>query len=470
MKPRPIYLAGAFELTDNIVPVVNPFNGLPVAQVCQADEKILNEAIEAAVRCKSEYKSWSSLKIYKALLKISAALELQEERFVQTIIDESGKPRMYAKSEVQRAVETFRFAAMESTRLPHQLLSLDDAASGAGLMGRVQYTSAGIVAGISPFNFPLNLVAHKVAPAIATKSPILLKPSSKTPLTALLLAEIIDSCDLPKGAFSVLPCTRKLGYALVEDPRIQVLSFTGSAEVGWELKARAGKKKVVLELGGNAAAIVHEDADYDAALNECLIGAFAYSGQVCIHTQRIYVHKALFDHFVADFVVKALEITNQDPNLDSCRMSVMIDESNAMRVEDWVTEAVQQGAELLCGGVRTGSYISPTVLTRTRSGMKVHDEEVFGPVVCINSYTSIDEAVHYVNDSKFGLQAAVFTRDQGIIEKAYAQIEVGGVIINRATTFRTDQMPYGGIKDSGFGREGIRYAMMDFLEPKLLVF
>lgn len=470
MNPRPIYLAGAFELTDTIVPVVNPYNDLPVAHVCLADENVLNEAIEAAARCKSDYNNWSSLQISKALLQICAALEFHEERFVQTIIDESGKPRIYAKSEVQRAVETFRMAAFESTRLPHELLSLDDAASGAGLMGRVQYASAGIVAGISPFNFPLNLVAHKVAPAIATKSPILLKPSSKTPLTALLLAEIIDACDLPKGAFSVLPCTRKVGDALVEDPRINVLSFTGSPDVGWAMKARAGKKKVVLELGGNAAAIVHEDAAYDAALNQCLIGAFAYSGQVCIHTQRIYVHKSLFHHFVADFVLKALELTNQDPNLDTCKMSVMIDETNALRVEEWVKEAIQLGAELLCGGVRTSNYMSPTVLTKTSRGMKAHDEEVFGPVVCINSYTSIDEAINQVNDSKFGLQASVFTQNQHIVEKAYARLEVGGVVINRATTFRTDQMPYGGIKDSGFGREGIRYAMMDFLEPKLLVF
>lgn len=470
MNPKALYLAGKFIHTDEHLSVINPYSQKEIAQVSVAQEKDLIVAIEAAQNIRSAYQNWTGLQVSKALLKIADRVDALCEEFTQTIISESGKPYRYALGEVLRAIETFRMAAFASTRLPHELISLDDAASGAGLMGRVQYASSGIVAGISPFNFPMNLVAHKVAPAIATRSPIILKPSSKTPLTALLLAKIVHECRLPEGAFSVLPCSRKTGDLLVEDPRIQVLSFTGSPEVGWSMKDRSGKKKVVLELGGNAAAIVHEDAEVNTAIEQCFIGAFAYSGQVCIHTQRIYVHRALYDSFLQQFITKARSLSCQDPILSSCELSVMIDEANAQRVESWIKEAESQGANLLFGGKRAGNFIEPTIFSKTAKGMKIHDEEVFGPVVCINPYDHIDEAITQVNDSRFGLQAAIFSTNQKIIEQCYAQLEVGAVIANRATTFRTDQMPYGGIKDSGFGREGIEYAMMDYLEPKLLVF
>ena len=470
MNPKALYIAGEFIHTDEYLSVKNPYSNEEIAQVSVAHEKDLFAAIEAAQTIRSTYQKWTGLQVSHALLKIADRMNDFSEEFTQTIISESAKPYRYAKGEVLRAVETFRMAAFASTKLPHELIALDTAASGAGLMGRVQYASSGIVAGISPFNFPLNLVAHKVAPAIATRSPIILKPSSKTPLTALLLAKIIHECGLPDGAFSVLPCSRKVGDILVEDSRVQVLSFTGSPEVGWSMKERSGKKKVVLELGGNAAAIVHQDAELKAAIEQCFIGALAYSGQVCIHTQRIYVHRNLYASFLEEFVTKASSLRCQDPALHSCEFSVMIDESNATRVESWIEEAQNAGANLLFGGKRNGNFVEPTIFSKTSRGMKIHDEEVFGPVVCINPYDHIDEAIEQVNDSRFGLQAAIFSNSQKIIEQCYAQLEVGAVIANKATTFRTDQMPYGGVKDSGFGREGVEYAMMDYLEPKLLVF
>lgn len=470
MNCQKLYLAGEFLETDSKIVVSNPYTGEAITSVSAASHAELNRALEQAESCKKSYKKLSSLQISQALLQISAGIESRKIEFVNTLISESAKPYKYALGEVDRAIETFRMGAFETTRLPHELITLDDAASGKGLMGRVQYQSAGIVAGISPFNFPLNLVAHKIAPAIATKSPIILKPSSKTPLTALLLAEVIDLVKLPKGALSVLPCSREVGDALVADPRIQVLSFTGSPDIGWDMKSRAGKKKVVLELGGNAAALVHSDADINQAVSQLLVGAFAYSGQVCIHTQRIYVHEQIFAEFLSQFIAAAQQIKVDSPNEEHTDFSVMIDEVNATRVEQWLEEAQAAGAQILLGGKRNGSYVEPTVVGNTQKGMRIHDEEVFGPVVCINSYTNLDEAIEQVNDSRFGLQAAIFTEHQPSIELCYAELEVGGLIVNRSTTFRTDQMPYGGVKDSGFGREGIRYAMQDYLETKILVF
>jgi acyl-CoA reductase-like NAD-dependent aldehyde dehydrogenase len=469
MKTK-LYLAGQKLETAEYITVVNPFTNQIISEVSVADECLMHRAIDFAVEAKKAYQSHSSLDVSQVLLHISSEIERRKEDFISTIISESAKPRIYAQGEVERATETFRMAAFEATRLPHELINLDDAASGKSLMGRVQYQSAGLVAGISPFNFPLNLVAHKVAPAIATKSPIILKPSSKTPLTALLLADVIDTCNLPKGALSVLPCSRSIGDILVQDERIQVLSFTGSPEIGWDMKARAGKKKVVLELGGNAAAIVNHDANLDHAVNQLIIGAFAYSGQVCIHTQRIYVHQNIYQEFLDKFTEKTANLVHGAPNESSTNFSCMIDEANAARVENWINQSIAKGAKVVYGGNRKGNFFEPTVVCSTQKGMLIHDEEVFGPLVCINPFGDINDAVEQVNDSRFGLQAAIFTEHQPSIEQCFANLEVGGVILNRSTTFRTDQMPYGGIKDSGFGREGIKYAMTDYLEGKVLVF
>jgi acyl-CoA reductase-like NAD-dependent aldehyde dehydrogenase len=465
-----LYLAGQFVETTEKIKVVNPYTQAIIAEVSAADEVLMQQAITRAFESKKAYSELSSLEVSQALLYISNEIERRQEEFISTIIAESGKPHKYASGEVARAIETFRMAAFEATRLPHELISLDDAATGKGLMGRVQYQSAGVVAGISPFNFPLNLVAHKVAPAIATKSPIILKPSSKTPMTALLLAKVIDGAGLPEGALSVMPCSRTVGDILVQDARIQVLSFTGSPEIGWGMKNRAGKKKVVLELGGNAAALVLSDADLDLAVNQLVVGAFAYSGQVCIHTQRIYVHSSVYEKFLDLFVAKTQTLFIDSPENLNTDFSVMIDEDNAKRVETWLKEDQDSGAKIHFGGRRDGAYFDPTIVLNTQKGMRIHDEEVFGPVVCINPFSDLKDVISQVNDSRFGLQAAVFTTHQPSIELCFTELEVGGVILNRATTFRTDQMPYGGVKDSGFGREGVKYAMMDYLEGKILVF
>jgi glyceraldehyde-3-phosphate dehydrogenase (NADP+) len=465
-----LYLAGQFIETTQKIKVVNPYNQLLITEVSAADQNIMLQAIASAVHAKKSFATLSSLDVSQALLDISNGIAQKKEEFIATIVAESGKPYKYASGEVLRAIETFRMAAFEATRLPHELITLDDAASGKNLMGRVQYKSAGIVAGISPFNFPLNLVAHKIAPAIATKSPIILKPSSKTPLTALLLAEVIDGAGLPKGALSVLPCSREVGDILVHHEDIQVLSFTGSPEIGWDMKNRAGKKKVVLELGGNAAALVLSDADINHAVSQLVVGAFAYSGQVCIHTQRIYVHASIFEKFLEKFIAQTQNMNIGSPENPETDFSYMIDENNALRIEQWLSEAKNMGAEIRFGGTRKSNFFDPTIVCNTQKGIRIYDEEVFGPVVCINPFEDINEAIEQVNNSRFGLQAAIFTEHQPSIELCFSNLEVGGVILNRATTFRTDQMPYGGVKDSGFGREGIRYAMMDYLEGKVLVF
>jgi glyceraldehyde-3-phosphate dehydrogenase (NADP+) len=370
---------------------------------------------------------------------------------------------------VDRAEDTFRIAVQECLRAPGEYLRLDRTPAAEGKEGWVKYFPAGIVAGISPFNFPINLVAHKIAPALAAGCPIILKPSSSTPMTALMLAGIAAEAGLPAGALSVLPMRRKEGDILVEDPRIAVLSFTGSPEVGWKMKARAGKKKVILELGGNAGVIVSESADIPLAVDKCVSGSFAYSGQVCIHTQRIYVHESRFEAFSQAFLEGTRKLRYGSPLEMDTDVSVMIDEDNAERVESWVAEAVQQGAKILCGGKRKGAFMEPTVITDTRPRMKVCALEVFGPVVVLEKFSDFDAALEALNDSRYGLQAGVFTQNIEEMDKAFNKLEVGGVILNDAPTFRVDHMPYGGLKDSGLGREGVRYAMMEMLEPRILV-
>jgi acyl-CoA reductase-like NAD-dependent aldehyde dehydrogenase len=327
----------------------------------------------------------------------------------------------------------------------------------------------GLVAGIAPFNFPLNLAVHKIAPAIAAGCPIILKPASATPLSTLELAKIIHQTALPKGAVSVLPMDRKAGNQLVTDERFKLLSFTGSPVVGWEMKRNAGKKKVVLELGGNAAVIITPTADFEKAVAKSMIAGFSYSGQICIHAQRFFVHESVFNHFTNLFLTAAKKLKQGNPENEDTDVSNMIDAENAKRVETWINEAIQQGAAVLLGGKRTGNYIEPTVLTNTNKDMEVCSKEIFGPVVTIEKYSTFPEAVEMVNDSDFGLQAAVFTLSDAEITTAFDTIETGGVIINDVPTFRVDHMPYGGVKDSGLGREGVKYAIMDMMEARILV-
>ncbi|MEX2484269.1 MAG: aldehyde dehydrogenase family protein [Brumimicrobium sp.] len=449
--------------------VVNPYNQKVLGKVTLLSEAQVLECVSKANASKLEMRNLSSNDKASILNSIIEELREKYDVFIKTISQESGKPYRYAKAEVDRAIQTFTFASEECKRLPHELIDLDATEKGRGLKGEVVYFPRGVVFGISPFNFPLNLAVHKIAPAIATGCPILLKPSSKTPLTMELLADIINKTNLPKGAFQLIHCSREVGDKLVEHEDVDVLSFTGSPSVGWKMKSAAGKKSVVLELGGNAAAIICEDANLDLAIDELIIGGFAYSGQVCIHTQRIYIHKKLFESFKNQFLKRVEKLNFGDPLFEDTEFSVMIDEDNTKRVEKWVGEAIDNGAKCLIGGKRKDSLFLPTVLTNVSKGQKVRDEEVFGPVVVIEEFNELSEAIDQVNDSRWGLQASIFTDSIKKRKKAFELLNLGGLIHNKSTLFRVDDMPYGGVKDSGFGREGVRYSMKDYLEPKLLV-
>lgn len=465
-----IYTAGSFVETDKKMKVLNPYNGETVAECCLASQAELEIAVKAAQKVRDEMARLSAYEKSSILQKIARDLLASKNEVGSLIAKESGKPLKYAINETERAIETFTIAAEEALRLPKEYLSLDRTKAGKGREGMVKYFPGGIVAGISPFNFPLNLVAHKIAPAIAAGCPIILKPASATPLTALFLAGIIDNTNLPKGAVSILPCDRKTGDLLVTHNDIQILSFTGSPKVGWEMKAKAGKKKVILELGGNAGVYVHKDAELSQTVNKCLTGGFAYSGQVCIHAQRIFVHREIFLSFLDAFSQRTKNLKAGDPLDAGTDVSAMIDEENAKRVEAWVSESVNSGAKLVAGGKRTGSYVEPTILTNTQPADKVVCEEIFGPVVCVEPVEDENAGIDRINASKYGLQAGIFTNDFRLVQKAFNRLEVGGVIMNDVPTFRADHMPYGGVKESGLGREGVAYTIREFMEPRILVY
>ena len=410
-----------------------------------------------------------SHKKYKILMDIAAEIIIKKDELALILSKEAGKPLKYAIGEIDRAVQVFTIAAEESKRLPKEYFSVDWTSAGEGKEGLVKYFPIGLIAGIAPFNFPLNLAVHKIAPAIAAGNPIILKPARSTPLSVLELAKIIDKTDLPKGAFSVLPMDREAGNQLVTDDRINMLSFTGSPAVGWKMKSNAGKKKIALELGGNAGVIVSEKSDIDVAVRKCLVGAFAYSGQVCIHVQRIFVQENIFDKFIDSFIKAVKTLKFGPPDDLKTDISVMIDEENSIRVENWVKEAVNDGAEILYGGVRKGTYFEPTIITNTNQEMKVCSLEVFGPVVTIEKYSDFKFAIDSINNSEYGLQAGIFTNSIHEMNQAFNEIEVGGVIVNDVPTFRVDHMPYGGVKNSGFGREGVKYSIFEMMEPKLMI-
>lgn len=469
MDDYSIYLAGEFVTTKNQLEVVNSFNNEIFAKTYLADKILVEKAILKAESTQDVMKNLPSYKKQNILLEISKALAKKERHFAEILAQEACKPIVHAISEVRRAAQVFKIAAEECKRLPKEYMSLDWTSAGENKEGLVKHFPIGLVAGISPFNFPLNLAVHKIAPAIAAGCPIILKPASSTPLTILELAKIIQNTDLPKGALSILPMDRATGNILVTDNRFKLLTFTGSPEVGWKMKSEAGKKRVVLELGGNAACIVTQSADLNLAVKKSIVGAFAYSGQVCIHAQRFFVHTAIFHEFLEKMSKKTTALKFGNPMDVSTDISSMIDEQNAIRVESWVREAENQEAKLIVGGVRQGTFYEPTILTNTKPQMKVNSKEIFGPVITIEPYSEFDEAIELVNGTEFGLQAGIFTNSISEMDEAYRNINVGGLIINDVPTFRVDHMPYGGIKDSGFDREGVKYAINHMMEPKLLV-
>lgn len=405
----------------------------------------------------------------RALREVAAGLAQRREEFARTLALEAGKPLKAARVEVDRAVFTFTIAAEESTRIYGDWLPLDLQASAAGRWAIVRRFPVGPLATITPFNFPLNLVAHKWAPAMATGCTLVHKPAPQTPLCSLLLAELVERAGWPAGGLNVLPVAVEDAEPLITDDRLKMLSFTGSAAVGWELKKKAGKKHVTLELGGNAGVIVHRDADLDQAAERSAVGGFAYAGQTCISVQRILVQRGVFEKFLQTFLARVKKLKLGDPLDESTDVGPMISEAAAARALRWVEEAAAEGAQILCGGKRTGAMMEPTVLTGTGPLQLVNCEEVFAPVVTVEPYHEFADALRQVNDSPYGLQAGVFTRDAKLLFQAYEELRVGGVIAGDEPSFRIDHMPYGGVKDSGLGREGLRYAMEEMTERKILV-
>ncbi len=470
MKKYPIYVAGEFLETENTLPVENPYDSKVFAETFLAGDEEFEIATGRAVEVQEEMSVLPTYKRFEILRYISDRLIEDRNRLGEVLAAESGKPMIYAVGEIDRAAQTFLVAAEEAKRIPgEEFLRLDWTIPGEAKSGIVKQFPVGPVAGIAPFNFPLNLAVHKIAPAIAAGCPIVLKPASSTPLSCLELAKIIDETDLPRGAVSILPMDRTTGNRLVTDDRYKLLSFTGSPVVGWKMKEQSGEKKVVLELGGNAGVIIAESADVDQALPACMMGGFSYAGQICIHAQRYYVHESKFDDFIAKMKSGAETLKVGSPTDDSTQFSSMIDEKNALRMEAWVNEAIDMGAKLIAGGKREGTFYAPTILTDVPMKAKVVAEEAFGPVVVIEKFSDFNEAIEKVNAGKFGLQAGVYTNNIDELNKAFNTLEVGGVIHNNVPTFRVDHMPYGGVKQSGLGREGVKYAMLDMLEPRILV-
>ena len=440
-----------------------------VATISRARRQHVEAAIEAASQAFELTRKLGAFERQRVLRQVAAGLGRRHDEFARTLARESGKPLKSARVEVDRAIFTFTIAAEESTRIYGEWLPLDLQAAAAGRWALVRRFPVGPIATITPFNFPLNLVAHKWAPAIATGCTLVHKPASQTPLSSLLLAEVVQQAGWPAGGLNVLPMAAADAEPLITDDRLKMLTFTGSAEVGWDLKKRAGKKRVTLELGGNAAVIVHHDADLDDAAARCAVGAFSYAGQVCISVQRILVERRAYDKFLEMFLERVKRLKLGDPLDESTDMGPMISEAAAARAGSWVDEAVAEGARVLYGGQRVGAMMEPTVLTGTRPQQRVNCEEVFAPVVTIEPYQDFSEAIRQVNNSPYGLQAGVFTRDAKLLFEAYEELQVGAVVAGDAPSFRMDHMPYGGVKDSGLGREGLRYAMEEMTERKTLV-
>ncbi len=452
-----------------VAPVRSPFNGDVVANVVAASRADALEAISGVVQAFEIARKLPSYERQKILRTVAAQIAARAEEFAHIMALESGKPIKTARTEVARSVFTFEVAAEESTRIYGEYLPLDATETAKGRWGVVRRFPLGPISAITPFNFPLNLVAHKIAPAIAAGCSIVLKPAPQTPLCALMLARLVHEVGWPSGALSVLPLSNEDAAPLIEDERIKMFTFTGSGAAGWELKKRAGKKRVTLELGGNAAVVIHHDADLEYAAERCVTAGFSYSGQSCIAAQRILVHESVFDRFLPLVLERVQRLKAGDPLDEKTDIGPLIRESDAIRAQSWVDEAVSAGAKLHCGGRREGSIVEPAILTNTRREMKVNCMEVFAPVKTIEPYRDFDEALRRVNDSPYGLQAGVFSRDVSLLFRAFEEIQVGGLMANDVPTFRADQMPYGGTKDSGTGREGLRYSIEEMTEKKLMV-
>lgn len=471
LKPaRGLWIGGKWIATSDTVTIVNPANGDPVGLSAVGTRAHLDQAVVAAIEAFRHCRQSPSFERAELLLRIAREVERQQVQFASLIVAESGKPSTLAEAEVQRAIHTFTCAAEEARRFVGEALSMDAFRSGKGHQGWTRRFPIGTVYGISPFNFPLNLVAHKLAPCLATGNALILKPAPKTPLTAWLLAEVLSNAGVPAGQVNVVTCSNEEAGYLVGDPRIAMTSFTGSPQVGWKLKERAGRQKVVLELGGNAAVVVHEDAVLDAAIPSIAYGAFANAGQSCISVQRVFVHRPIYAEFRERFLSYVRqEVRMGDPQDRRTLVGPMIDRPAVDRTLDLIRDAAAAGASVLCGGGADGQFLPPTVLEKVTDKMSICTREVFAPVAVLQPYDTFGEALDRVNASEFGLQAGVFTSDLNRALLAFEVLEVGGVLVNDVPTFRVENMPYGGVKASGLGREGVRYAMEEMTEIRSMI-
>lgn len=468
-KEYPYYLANEAIYANKDLKVYDKYSGELATEVPLATPDVLDQAISAACGAAD---AMAKMPMFERQAVLEHCVTRFRERFDElayALCVEAGKPINDAKGEVTRLIDTFKIAAEETSRQYGETIPLDISPRAKGYSGMTKRVPIGPCAFISPFNFPLNLAAHKVAPAIAAGCPFVLKPASLTPIGALLIGEILAETSLPKGAFSILPCRRDSADLLTEDDRLKLLSFTGSPDVGWALKARAGKKPVVLELGGNAACVVDKDWDIDDAVARIIFGAFYQSGQSCIGVQRIYIHSDVYDEFKQKLVAKTKALKSGDPKDPQTFIGPMISEGEASRLHGWINDAVSAGATLLCGGEREGTMLQATLLENVEPSQDVCAEEAFGPVAILAPFNDFDQVLKDINSSRFGLQAGIFTKDLYQAQKAWDELEVGGVVIGDIPSWRVDHMPYGGVKDSGLGREGIRWAMEDMTELRLMV-
>ena len=465
----PYYLSSEAYYANTDLDVTNKYTGEVATRVAVADADTIDKAIAAAELAQPAMTAMAPYERQAVLEYCVKRFTERADELAHALCIEAGKPIKDAKGEVSRLIDTFKIAAEESVRINGEVVNLEISARAKGYQGMTKKVPIGPCSFISPFNFPLNLAAHKVAPAIAAGCTFVLKPASRTPIGALIIGEILAETDLPKGAFSILPCSRDGADLFTTDDRLKLLSFTGSPDVGWALKAKAGKKPVVLELGGNAACIVDEDADIDDAIERAIVGAYYQSGQSCISVQRLLVHRSIYDDFKTRYVQKVSALVSGDPFNEDTFIGPMISESEASRLHGWIEEAKEQGATVLCGGTRDGAMLEATVMENVPKECDASAEEAFGPLSILEPFDNYDDALEEVNNSRYGLQAGIFTRDIYKAHKAWDVLDVGGVVIGDVPSWRVDNMPYGGVKDSGLGREGIRYAIEDMTETRLMV-
>ncbi len=463
-----LFINGKWILGKDIREIRSPYDRSVVGRVHFAEIKQVRGAVDSAQEAFAKTRELSSFERAKALEFVANQIAKNKEELARSIALCAGKVIKSSRVEVERAVSTFQIASEEAKRMNGEIIPLDLSPQTSGRWGLVRRFPIGVIAGITPFNFPLNLVAHKVAPAMATGNTILLRPASQVAMTSCLLAEIVGESGYPGGGFNCIPCGYEAADVFCSDDRVKKITFTGSPDIGWELKKRAYKKRVTLELGGNAAVVIEPDTNLDFAVPRAVLGAFAYSGQVCISIQRIFLHKKIYDNFMSDFVHAAAKLIMGDPMDEKTDVGPMINPDAAEQTEEWVGEALTDGARLVYGGKREGAMFEPTILENVKPELRISCREAFAPVVVVSPYEAFEEALEGVNDSIYGLQAGIFTNDLKKAFRAYEVLDVGGVILNDIPTFRIDHMPYGGVKESGFGREGLKYAMEEMTELKLL--